>query len=296
MASVLRLPNKGHLIVCTDLQGCLADYNRIVEIFLESNAQADDTHLLFTGDLIHGPYIEPHQWPDFLGQFYRDASDRVVSSYQELATQFPNQVHALLGNHEHGHIGGPHTAKFANDEVALLETRIGRQKSSQMKALFATFPIAAIAPCGVFFSHGAPAANIQSIREIEDIDLDEAAGETPTDVLITPVLGPLLWARSAPDYAAQRFLKAVGANIAVYGHEVVPSGYQQIGHQQLIVSTSFGLPNSNKVYLRLDLSGDYQTVHDLREGCEILPLYPDQAAPEAPTLPFPLGSGPSHGG
>ena len=31
MARVIRLPDHGRLIVCTDLQGCLRDYRRIVE-------------------------------------------------------------------------------------------------------------------------------------------------------------------------------------------------------------------------------------------------------------------------
>ena len=84
-----------------------------------------DAHLLFTGDLIHGPHIEPEDWPDFLGEYYRDQSGEVMIAYAGLAAQYPGRVHALLGNHEHGHIGGPHTAKFAADEVALLEHILG---------------------------------------------------------------------------------------------------------------------------------------------------------------------------
>ena len=44
------------------------------------------------------------------------------------------------------------------------------------------------------------------------------------------------------------------------------------------MSTSFGVYDANKVYLRLDLAGRYRTVHDLRPGHEILPLYPEAAA------------------
>jgi hypothetical protein len=43
------------------------------------------------------------------------------------------------------------------------------------------------------------------------------------------------------------------------------------------VSTSFGVFDSHKVYVSLDLGGKYRTVHDLRIGHEILPLYPDRA-------------------
>ncbi len=93
-----------------------------------------------------------------------------------------------------------------------------------------------------------------------------------------PVIGPLLWARSAPAAVAQRFLNVVAGRLSVYGHDVIPDGYECIGHEQMIVSTSFGLADADKVYLDLDLTARYMSVLDFREGKEILPLYPDQAA------------------
>jgi hypothetical protein len=121
MARVLRLPDKGRLIVCTDLQGCMRDFKRIVQVFEAAlHKHGGDAHLIFTGDLIHGPHMEEDEWPDFLGEFYRDQSGDVVIAYAQLAAQYTGRVHALLGNHEHAHIGGPHTAKFASDEVILL--------------------------------------------------------------------------------------------------------------------------------------------------------------------------------
>ena len=41
----------------------------------------------------------------------------------------------------------------------------------------------------------------------------------------------------------------------------------------------FGVFDSNKVYLSLDLGAKYRSVNDLRVGHEILPLYPDRALP-----------------
>jgi hypothetical protein len=121
MARVIRLPDKGRLLVCTDLQGCMRDFQRMVHVFEQALIQYQgDAHLIITGDLIHGPHIDPEDWPDFLGEYYRDQSGEVMIAYAGLAAQYPGRVHALLGNHEHGHVGGPHTAKFAADEVALL--------------------------------------------------------------------------------------------------------------------------------------------------------------------------------
>lgn len=281
MAKVLRLPNRGRLLVCTDLQGCLRDFERIAELFLEAQQEHEDAHLLFTGDLIHGPHLAEEEWPEFLGEYYRDASGEVIAAYEELAAAFPGRVHALVGNHEHGHMGGPHTAKFAADEVVLLERLLGPAGSHRLRRVLDTFALVAIAPCGVVFTHGAPAARIDSIEDLESADLSGQSYASPLDVLDTPIVGKILWARSAASSEARRFLQALGGTISIYGHDVIPEGYERIGDEQMVVSTSFGVFDANKVYVQLDLGARYQTVHELRVGREILPLYPEQARSRA---------------
>jgi hypothetical protein len=187
MARVLRLPDHGRLLVCTDLQGCMRDFERMVVLFEQAlQAHAGDAHLMFTGDLIHGPHIEPEDWPDFLGEYYRDQSGEVMIAYAGLAAQYPGRVHALLGNHEHGHIGGPHTAKCAADEVALLEHILGPSGTARMRGIIHTFALAAVSKCGAVFTHGAPAAVIQSIADLEAADLSGSQYASPLDVLDTP--------------------------------------------------------------------------------------------------------------
>lgn len=281
MAKVLRLPNRGRLLVCTDLQGCLRDFDRIAELFQEAQQEDRDAHLLFTGDLIHGPHLAEEEWPEFLGEYYRDASGEVIAAYEELAAAFPDRVHALVGNHEHGHMGGPHTAKFAADEVVLLERLLGPEGSHRLRRVLDTFSLVAIAPCGAVFTHGAPAARIDSIEDLEGADLSGQSYASPLDVLDTPIVGKILWARSAASAEARRFLRALGGTISIYGHDVIPEGYERIGDEQMVVSTSFGVFDANKVYVQLDLGARYQTVHDLRVGQEILPLYPEHARSRA---------------
>lgn len=278
MARVLRLPDRGRLLVCTDLQGCLRDFNRIVELFEHALLEHQgDAHILFTGDLIHGPHIDPEDWPDFLGEYYRDASGEVIMAYAGLAARYPGRVHALLGNHEHGHIGGPHTAKFAADEVALLEQILGPHASGRMRGIIHTFALAAISSCGVVFTHGAPAAQVDSVAELEAVDLSGAELASPLDVLDTPIVGKILWARSATEAEAKRFLRATNGAVAIYGHDVIPEGFETIGDAQMVVSTSFGVFDSHKIYVSLDLGAKYRAVQDLRIGYEILPLYPEKA-------------------
>ena len=278
MARVIRLPDHGRLIVCTDLQGCLRDFHAITEIFERIDRDTNgDAHIIFTGDLVHGPHLHEHEWPDFLGEYYRDQSGDVIDELVILAETFPDRVHALLGNHEHGHIGGPHTAKFALDEVVLLEARLGPDRTKRLHEILHDLALAAVAPCGAVFTHGAPAATIESITDVERADLQTDEIDNVVDILDLPVIGPILWARSATTDAARSFLKAMGGTISIYGHDVIPEGFERIGDEQIIVSTSFGVFDTNKVYLDLDLGARYKSVYDFRVGHEIKPLYPNKA-------------------
>jgi hypothetical protein len=278
MARVLHLPAHGRLLVATDLQGNLRDFERMVDLFAAAMVETEgDAHLLFTGDLIHGPHIPVEEWPDFLGEFYTDESPAVVDGFVALRQRHSGHVHAILGNHEHAHVGGPHTAKFAPDEVLLLEAIVGPQGAEKLKRVFRDLPLVAVTRCGIVFTHGAPAADIQSAKEVEAARLDDFAGQSPLDIFDVPVVGPILWARSAPAEIARRFLKAMGGHISVFGHDVVANGFERIGAEQMIVSTSFGVADANKMYLDLDLGASYESVYQLREGVELLSLYPDEA-------------------
>ena len=146
-----------------------------------------------------------------------------------------------------------------------------------MRSIIQTFSLAAVTRCGAVFTHGAPAAQIDSIAELEAADLSGAHYASPLDVLDTPVVGKILWARSATEAEARRFLRALNSTISIYGHDVIPEGYEVSGDTQMVVSTSFGLFDTNKVYVSLDLGAKYHVIHDLRVGHEVLPLYPDKA-------------------
>jgi hypothetical protein len=263
------------------MQGHLRDFDRMVQIFEEARGQGE-AYLLFTGDLVHGPRLRREEWPDFLGDFYRDESPALIERFQEVAKRHPGRIFSLLGNHEHAHIGGPHTAKFHLDEVLLLELELGVERALRTRDLFRTFPLVAIAPCGVVFTHGAPAARISEPAEVEAVRYDGFEMSETVDMIGVPVLGPILWARSATAEAAKRFVRALGSSVSVFGHDVIRSGYEKIGDEQIIVSTSFGLYDRDKIYLDLDLGARYRSVHDLREGQQIVKLYP--AAAQAPAV------------
>ncbi len=111
------------------------------------------------------------------------------------------------------------------------------------------------------------------MEEVEAVEYDGHRDKWFEEILAVPVLGPLLWARWAEPETARAFAAALGGTICLFGHDVVPEGYERIGDEQLLFSTSYGLFDEHKVYVELDLAARYRTVHDLRAGAEILPLH-----------------------
>lgn len=271
MKRFLQLPSVGRLLVGTDMQGNLKDFQQLAKHF---RAAGDDAQLVLTGDLVHGPDDETAlDWPDHLGTPYIDESPALMDAFVDEQRRAPGRVHCLMGNHDHAHLGGPVTSKFHDDEAGVLESTLGPEGAARLQALVATFPLIAWAPCGAVMLHGAPSADIRSPTQLEDIDLEGYSGFDIEHFMRVPILGSLLWSRMATAEQSKRFLKALDGTIALYGHDVVREGYERVGDDQLCFSTSFGLYDERKVYVSLDLGAKYPNVHALREGSEILPLY-----------------------
>ncbi len=277
---VARLPDHGTLIVATDLQGNFEDYEALKNIYSREHDAGNDPVLLLCGDLVHGPgemFSDPAKWPDYLGAFYRDRSAELVFDYQQWSDD-TNTI-ALLGNHEHSHIGGPVVSKFHGDEAAVLDRTLGSD-APRVHEFFRTFSLIAVAPCGAVFTHGAPRATEPDLESFERIRYDGFQHTAVNDMYEQGTLGALLWARYAEPEHARALLQValereVPSGFVGFGHDVVRAGYEKVGDEQICVSTSFGCDDRNKRYLRLDLSRQYRSVHDLHDGQEILPLYPD---------------------
>ena len=276
---VARLPERGVLLVATDLQGNFEDYTALKQLYVREYEAGHDPILLLCGDLVHGPghrLANPQLWPNYLGTFYRDRSAELVFDYERWL-EHANTI-ALLGNHEHAHIGGPVVSKFHQDEAAVLDAALGAE-APRIHQLFRRFPLVAVAPCGAVFTHGAPRATEPDIESFERIQYDGYDFIAINDMFEEGTLGALLWSRHAEPEDAQALLRAVHGGdshqgFVAYGHDVVRRGYEKMGDEQICVSTSFGCDDRNKTYLRLDLSREYRSVHDLREGEEIRRLYP----------------------
>ncbi len=267
---VVVFPNKGNLLVCSDLHGNKEDYLQMLNLFESELKNLEETYLLFLGDLIHGP--------DENSKFnYIDESEFIIDHFMKMQKVYDGKIFSLLGNHEHGHVGGPHTPKFHQDEVLFLENLIGEDKTKKYHELFNNFPLFAITPTGVCFSHGAPSANINELEEIINVEYSGHSKKSMSSMFDIKVLD-LLWRRGSSDDNAKRFLNAVKYgeiknNLLVYGHDVVEEGYYREGPHHMILSTSFRVEKPNKTFLKIDLSKSYLNTEDLRENHELLHLW-----------------------
>ena len=275
MRRVISLPDEGRLLVATDLQGNLGDYLALEAIFEEASNEGP-THLVITGDLVHGPELEPHQWPEYLGTFYRGDSAGLLRHARALAERHPGRVHYLLGNHEHAHVGGPVVAKFFPDEANRLEEILGPETAS-VRAWIASWPFVAVATqARLAMLHAAPHVVIKSADDLERLSLDGFVPDTLDALAARGALPALLWARTTSTERGHAFLEALDPNlcVAIYGHDVARSGFSIDRDPLLCISTSFGCHDGDKLYLDWDLSEPAQSpAHVAARGLK--PLHPN---------------------
>ncbi len=266
----LILPGEGTLLVSTDLHGNGADFEALRAAFARELARGP-THWALLGDCVHGPdEASAREEPALYG--YRDESMAIVRGILDLQARHPGRVHYLLGNHDHGHVGGHHTSRFHDDEVANLEGPLGAEDLALLHRLFDDALLAAAAPCGVLLSHGVPGEPLQGLAALDAID-----PELPRDESERRILETLLWSYAQTDAVAARMLQrlsrpGLALTISVHGHDRDESGFVSEGAHQAC-PVLFGAPRAAKRYLRLDLAARYQSVRDLREGVEILHLH-----------------------
>lgn len=273
---VAQLPSQGTLLVCTDLQGNLRDYRRMRDLFDAEEAAGNDPILAFCGDLVHGPspdLLEPGAWPDYLGTPYADESADLLRTFERDSRT--RRMFSLMGNHEHSHVGGPVVPKFWPDEAAVLDAALGADRLP-IHGFLRQFPLLAVGECGVVLTHGAPAAAEAQLSDYERFDWQGYESLNLWSRHKMDGLSTLLWARYASGHQAQALLRTChgqARGFVAFGHDVVHHGYERFSREQICVSTSFGLHDPNKRYLRIDLAGRYTDAEALREGHELLWLW-----------------------
>lgn len=272
------LPGRGVLMISTDLHGNWGDFAALRARFVAELAAEPATHWAILGDAVHGPSPEARaRRPDLYD--YDDLSAEIVSAVLELQRAHPGQVHYVLGNHDHGHVGGRRTAKFYPDEVAALERRCTPAQLADLRALFEPALLAIAAPCGVLLSHGSPDDRLQRFADLDGVRLDPRDNDPYHRHLLASVLGSY----GQRDEVSARLLArvtatAVPVSVVIHGHDRDEEGWFTSGAHQCC-PVLFGAPRENRRYVRLDMSAQYRSAADLRDGIEVLRLHAPAAPP-----------------
>jgi hypothetical protein len=277
------LPSHGQLLVSTDLHGNREDFDRLLALFMrmreaaeQDGRGADTVHWALLGDLVHGPSPAARE-RDPIRFGYADDSPALVEALIELRTRWPDNVHLLLGNHDHGHIGGPHTAKFFADEVVMLERRMSPRAINRMQELFMDALLALAAPCGLLLCHGSPDDQLSSLDELAMIDPNEEP-----QLNRRAILRSLLTSYGQLGDTTDRMLKQISRpglelRVVVHGHDVDLDGWYT-AHGNQACPVLFGAPPAKRRYLIIDLGARYERAEALREGSEVRYLYPELVA------------------
>lgn len=270
----LVLPARGKLLVNTDLHGNLEDFERLSGIFQALRAQEPETHWVILGDVVHAPDPSARASDPTLYDF-ADGSMGIVRGIVALQSEHAGHVHFVLGNHDHGHVGGPHTHKFFDDEVEALEATLDEDQLATLQGLFEGALLAVVAPAGLLLCHGSPDDSLRALAQLDDLPLDVGAMSNEQRA----VARSLLTSYGQTDEVSQRMLASVSQaggwdlRVVVHGHDRDQEGFFYEGETQLC-PVIFGAPRQNKRYVLADLAARYDTAQALRDGHELLRLYP----------------------
>src|SRR5204863_3795603 len=134
----------------------------------------------------------------------------------------------------------------------VLDAALGAERP-RIHDFLRSFPLLAVAPCGVVLTHAAPRATEPTPEAFERLRYDGYERVPIHAMYAEDTVGGLLWARSATPEQARALLATVGGSFVVFGHDIVHEGYEKAGAEQLCLSTSYGVDTEHKFYLRLDL-------------------------------------------
>lgn len=269
----LVLPAQGRALVSTDLHGNRDDFAALRARFSALFADNPDTHWILAGDLVHGPDPATRAMGHAL-YGYDDASSGLVHELASLRREYPGHVHLLLGNHDHGHVGGPHTSKFHLDEVSALEATMSANDLRALRTLFEEALLAIALPCGALVCHGSPDDTLERLSDLDQLSLQTGTN----DAYGERVLASILRSYGQPEARTERLLAKLSAGLpfpltfVAHGHDKDEQGIFWEGKNQ-VCPVLFGAYREARRCLLLDLSARYEDARSLREGVEVLRVH-----------------------
>ena len=255
------------------MHGNRDDFDALRARFETLLAEDADTHWILAGDLVHGPDDATRSLGHAL-YGYNDASVVLVREVSALKQKHPERVHVVLGNHDHGHVGGPHTSKFYPDEVHALESGMGAEDKRALYTLFGEALLAVALPCGALVCHGSPDETLERLSDLDTIALESGKNEPYRE----RVLASILRSYGQPEARTEKLLAKLSAHLpfrltfVAHGHDKDENGIFWEGKNQ-VCPVLFGAYRAERRCLLLDLSARYEDGRAVREGSEVLRVH-----------------------
>jgi hypothetical protein len=165
-------------------------------------------------------------------------SHTMLEDVAKLKTQFPNQVHFLMGNHELSEMTEYPIQK--NKQMLNLMFRLGLQQAygpatEKMREAYRPFlqsgPLAVRLPQGIFISHSIP-------EHVDERGFDKTLFTReldPQEYYGRAGIFDLVWGRDYRQENAQAFAELVDATVLINGHEPSIEGFSVPNPTQIIL-------------------------------------------------------------
>lgn len=230
---LIHLQGVREVLVAGDLHGNLENFRQLLKI---ANLQQNQERHLVLQELIHGPFA------------YHDGGDKshqMLDLLAALKSQFPRQVHFLLGNHElsqaTNRMIGKGDAQLNQLFLLGVHTGYGSRADevySNYVQLIGSIPVALRTPNRVFLSHSLPAASRLSTFDPAALERDVS---TEADLLPGGSIHSLVWGRDVSPANVAEFLQRMDADLLITGHIPCERGFDTPNDRQLILD-SLGSP------------------------------------------------------
>lgn len=237
VGDLIEFPEDGDVIIMGDLHGNRHNFRKVVKA--ANLAENPKRHLIVQE--------ATHTW--------EVTEDRSFLLHEEIAflkSEFPDQVHIILGNHELSELTGKEILKGGICYNILF--REGMKKNygpyyDKVKELFddyiRTMPLACRAKNGIFICHSTPPQKY--IPHYTLSFFRKGSGSQKKDKVLAE---NLVWGRDLSQEAADAFAKNVKSKIIIVGHTACKQGFQ-VPNSRHIILDSKGL-YATSLHFRLD--------------------------------------------
>jgi hypothetical protein len=227
---VIYLQGATEVLIAGDMHGNVENFRRVMEM---AKLRQHSTRHLVVQELVHGS----RDYPGNGG----DKSHQLIDLVSALKSEYPKQVHYLLGNHELAQYQGHMIAKGDRDPVQAFNkgvvTAYGGRSWDILKAymdLFSILPVAIRTPNRVYLSHSLPAEKKLATFDPAVLERDN---HVDSDFRSGGSIHSLVWGRDVRQEIAEAFLKKVDADLLITGHIPNEPGFEVPNTRQVILDS-----------------------------------------------------------